>query len=182
MAQLEEPSLVIEPLDPARHDRDGFSSGVMQVDNFLKKTANKLSQADNLRTYVMTEDGQTITGFYAINSHAIDYHDLPTRYARTRPGHGMIPAAFISMIGRDQRYYGKGYGGILLMDCLVRLTRVADQIGTAMVMLDVLDCGDLERTTRRMELYRSYGFMPLSAQPLRMYLPIATVRSMLGSG
>jgi hypothetical protein len=174
-------ALVIEPLDPTRHDREGFASGVAQVDNFLKKTANKLTQADNLRTYVMTEDGRTIIGFYAINSHAIDYHDLPTRYARTRPGHGMIPAAFISMIGRDQRYYGKGYGGILLMDCLVRLTRVADQIGTAIVMLDVLDCGDLERTARRMELYRNYGFTPLSAQPLRMYLPIATVRSMLGS-
>jgi GNAT superfamily N-acetyltransferase len=180
MDQFEEPPLVIEPLDPVRHDREGFSSGVMQVDNFLKKTANKLSQADNLRTYVMTEDGRTIVGFYAINSHAIDYRDLPARYARTRPGHGLIPAAFISMIGRDQRYHGKGYGADLLMDCLARLSRVAEQIGTAMVMLDVLDCGDPGRTTRRIDLYCSYGFTPLPTQPLRMYLPIATVRSMLG--
>jgi len=32
----------IEPLDPDRHDRAAFSCGVDQVDNFFRKTANKL--------------------------------------------------------------------------------------------------------------------------------------------
>ncbi|MDO6962786.1 GNAT family N-acetyltransferase [Rhizobium alvei] len=167
----------VEALDPSRHDRTGFASGVDKVDNFLQKTANKLTRADNLRVYVMTDDSRTIMGFDAINSHSVDYRDLPAKFARTRPGHGLIPAAFISMIGRDVRYRGQGFGGDLLIDCLQRIARIADQIGIAVVMLDVLDCGDEARTARRKALCASYGFMPLPSNPLRMFLPVATIRA-----
>jgi hypothetical protein len=35
----------VEPFDPERHDRSGFSCGVEAVDNYFKKTANKLAKA-----------------------------------------------------------------------------------------------------------------------------------------
>jgi hypothetical protein len=181
MAESAVPKLVIEPLDPSRHDRAAFSCGVEQVDNFIKKTANKLTKADNLRVWVMTEDGKSIIGFYAINAHSIDYQDLPEKYARNRPGHGSIPAAYISMIGRDQRYRGGGNGGVLLVDCLQRILNVADQIGTAVVVLDVLDCGNAERTKRRQEVYIGYGFQSFPTMPMRMFLPVATIKELVKS-
>ncbi len=110
---VSETHFVIEPLDVTRHDRAGFSCGVAAVDNFLHRTANKLSKADQMRVFVMTPDGRTIAGFYAINSHAVDYRDLPAALTRQRPNHGSIPAAFISMIGRDRRFHGQGLGGDL---------------------------------------------------------------------
>ncbi|MBB4188408.1 MULTISPECIES: GNAT family N-acetyltransferase [Sinorhizobium] len=172
---------IIGPLDPSRHDRAAFSCGVIQVDNFFKKTASKLSKADNLRVYVMTEsDGKTVIGFYAINTHSISYADLPERFARNRPGYGAIPAAYISMIGRDQRYRGGGYGGDLLADCLKKLAGIAEQVGIAVVLLDILDCGDEEKTNRRAARYAGYGFQPLPSMPLRMFLPTATIRSLIG--
>lgn len=169
---------VIEPLDPTRHDRSSFSCGVEQVDNFFKKTANKLVKADNLRVFVMLDEAGELVGFYAINAHAVDYSQLPQRYARNRPGHGSIPAVYISMIGVDARFGGRGYGGDLLVDCLTRIVRVADSIGVSVVMLDVLDCGDPELVERRKRLYASYGFMPLPSNPMRLFLPIATVRQL----
>ena len=174
----EPPSPVIEPFDAARHDREGFTCGVEQVDNFFKRTANKLARADNLRLYVMHADGATI-GFYALNAHAVRHEDLPPRYARTRPGHGAIPAAFIAMIGVDRRHAGRGYGGDLLVDALRRIARASDAIGIAVALLDVLDDGDAALAARRTALYRSYGFEPLPTNPLRLYLPIATVRSLV---
>ena len=42
---------VIEPFDPARHDRTGFSCGVAAVDNSFKKTANKLAKAGNVKLF-----------------------------------------------------------------------------------------------------------------------------------
>lgn len=172
-------AFIIEPLDVTRHDRAGFSCGVVQVDNFLQRTANKLSKADHLRVFVMTPGGATIAGFYAINSHAIDYRDLPAALTRNRPGHGSIPAAYISMIGRDRRFHGEGLGSDLLVDCLLRLVRLSETIGLAVVMLDILDCGDAVRTKRRGDLYRAFGFQPLPTQPMRMFLPIATARKLL---
>ncbi|MEH6662602.1 MAG: GNAT family N-acetyltransferase [Parasphingorhabdus sp.] len=167
---------VIEPLDPEKHDRTAFFCGIDQVDNYFKKTASKLHKAGNVRLYVMRTAEGAIIGFYAINAHAVDYTDLPKKYARTRPGHGSIPAAYISMIGRDERFRGGGFGGDLLIDALRKIAQAADHLGIAVVMLDVLDCGDPERTERRKALYESYGFRALAAEPLRMFLPMGTVR------
>lgn len=168
----------IEPFDPDRHDRSGFTCGVEQVDNYFKKTASKLNKADNVRLYVMISDSGDIAGFYAINAHAVDYAELPKRYARTRPGHGSIPAAYISMIGRSTDYRGRGVGGDLLIDALRTIAQASEQIGLSIVMLDVLDCGDAERTENRKALYEAYGFQALESDPLRLYLPMATVRKL----
>lgn len=173
-------SCIIEPFDPEKHDRTAFSCGIEQVDNYFQKTANKLAKADNVRLYVMVAPDGTVIGFYSINAHAVDYAELPTRFARTRPSHGNIPAAYISMIGRDQRFRGGGYGGDLLIDALRRIAQAADALGIAVVMLDVFDCGNPERVVRRKALYEGFGFAPLASNPLRMYLPMATVRALTG--
>ena len=170
---------VIEPLDPTRHDRSTFSCGVEQVDNFFRKTAARLARADNLRVWVMTSSEGRLIGFYALNAHAVAYDDLPDRFARNRPRHGAIPAAYISMIGVDRAFQGQGFGGDLLADALTRLAGASDALGIAVVMLDVLDCGDPKRVRQRLELYIGYGFQPLPSNPLRLFLPMRTVRQAL---
>lgn len=172
MTERPAPDLVIEPLDLESHDRAAFSCGVELADNFLNKSAGKLTRADNARVCVLADPAGAIIGFYAINAHAIDYQELPKRYARTWPVHGSIPAAFLSMIGVDHRHAGHGYGGDLLADALVRVSGAADQLGIAVVILDVLDDGDAEAVKRRLALYALYGFQPLSSQPLRLFLPV----------
>ena len=171
--------IVIEPLDPARHDRSAFSCGIDQVDNFLRRTANKLTKAGNVRTFVMVSPDAELIGFYATNAHAIDYAELPAQFARNRPAHGSIPAAYISMIGVDSRFQGRGYGGDLLVDCLTRLAGATQALGIAVVMLDVLDCGDPEKVAKRLALYASYGFEPLPSNRLRLFLPMATVQTLI---
>lgn len=170
---------VIEPFDAGRHDRAGFSCGVPAVDNYFKKTANKLAEAGNVRLFVMVSNEQALIGFYAINAHAVDYSDLPRCFARSRPGHGAVPAAFIAMIGRDQRYSGAGFGGDLLVDALRRIALAAESLGIAVALLDVLDCGNSARTARRKALYESYGFQPLPSNPSRLFLPLKTIRQLM---
>lgn len=83
------------------------------------------------------------------------------------------------MIGVDQSFQGKGYGGDLLIDCLRRLAQASEALGVAVVMLDVLDCGDPEQVGRRLALYRGYGFEPLATNSLRLFLPMATVKTLI---
>lgn len=176
-----ETKITVEPLDTDKHKRENFSCGVTQVDNFLKRTVNKLTKADNLRSFVITDSGGGIIGFYSTNAHSVDYSQLPSNFSRNRASHGSIPAAYISMIGVDSRFQGKGYGGILLADCLTKIARAAETIGIAVVMLDVLDCGDEEKVEKRLILYKSYGFQSLPSQRLRMFLPLKNVKALLGS-
>lgn len=170
---------IIEPLDPSKHDRAAFSCGIEQVDNFFKRTANKLMRAGNLRVYVLKAPDGSLVGFYALNAHSIHYTDLPEKFRRDRPGHGTIPAAYISMIGVDSRYQGRGYGGDLLVDCLRRIASAAQAIGIRVVLLDVLDCGYSARVEKRAELYKSYGFTALPGKKLRMFLPISDAEALI---
>jgi citrate lyase beta subunit len=80
------------------------------------------------------------------------------------------------MIGVDSRFQARGYGGDLLVDCLMRLVGAAEALGIAVVMLDVIDCGDPEKVAKRLALYTSYGFAPLPSNGLRLFLPMATIR------
>jgi GNAT superfamily N-acetyltransferase len=169
---------IIEPLDPSRHDRAAFSCGIEQVDNYFRKTANKLAQTGNVRVFVMTDPAGGLIGFYATNAHAIHYGDLPDTFRRNRPGHGHIPAAYISMIGVDLRHQGKGFGGDLLVDCLRRIAGAAEDIGIRVVVLDVLDCGDPALTQRRRALYAGYGFASLPSNELRMFIPMSDVQAL----
>lgn len=169
----------VEPLDPEKHDRAAFSCGVEQVDNYFRKTANKLTKAGNVRVWVMISPSGDLIGFYALNAHSIDYAELPERFAKARPRHGSIKAAYFSMIGVDQKLSGKGFGGDLLVDALTKIPRAADDLGIAVVVLDVLDCGDPEFVAKRVKLYLSYGFTPLPSRPLRLFLPLATVHGLL---
>lgn len=170
---------IIEPLDPEKHDRAAFSCGVEQVDNFFKRTANKLARADNLRTFVMVDTHAQLIGFYALNMHSVDYQKLPPAFGRSRPAHGSIPAAYISMIGVDAKFQNRGFGGDLLVDCLVRIAHLSEDIGTAVIVLDVLDCGDQEKVEKRKALYQTYGFECFPSQPLRLFLPTKTARKLL---
>ena len=171
--------LKFEPFDPDKHDRTAFSCGLDQVDNYFRKTANKLQKAGNVRVFVLLDASERLLGFYALNAHSVDYGELPKKYARTRPSHGSIPAAYISMIGVDQRYQGNGLGGILLVEALKKLVRVSEAVGIAVLRLDVLDCGNEEATNRRLALYTGYGFRPLVSSPLRLFMPIQDVRAVL---
>ncbi|WP_332303172.1 hypothetical protein [Rhizobium sp. GR12] len=44
------------------------------------------------------------------------------------------------------------------------------------MILDVFDCGNVEKARRRAASYAGYGFQPLPSMPLRMFLPVATIR------
>ncbi len=171
--------LKFEPFDPDKHDRTAFSCGVDQVDNYFKRTANKLQKAGNVRVSVLLDAKSSLLGFYAVNAHTVAYSELPKKYARSRPSHGSIPAAYISMIGVDQRYQGNGLGGILLIEALKNLARASETLGIAVVLMDVLDCGNEKTTNRRLALYEGYGFKKLENAPQRLFLPIQDARALL---
>lgn len=170
--------VVIESLDTRKHDRAAFSSGVEQVDSFLKQTAGKLMKGGTAKVFVASnpdENPAEILGFYSINAHSVDYGDLPNRYRRYSLPDGNIPAAFIGMMGVASHAQGKGLGSLLLADALKGAYLASHRVGTAIVLLDVLDCGNPAAVARRQTLYEGFGFKCLPSQPLRMFLPVATV-------
>ena len=169
--------IVIEQLDPQHHDRRSFACGVARLDNFLKHTARRHHARDFMRVWVAT-DGHNprILGYYALNAHSLEGHNLPAELTRKAPRHGSIPAVYLSMIAVDRRQQGKGLGRILLADALARAAAAAERIGIKAVVLDVIEDGGNESTGKRRAFYTTMGFEPLPGRPLRMFMSMDTVR------
>lgn len=104
--------VIIEPLDKSKQDRAAFTSGVPQVDRYLKETASRLMKAGTARVFVMVDPQrpEEIPGFYSINAHSVRGGDLPKCYRRVALADGTLPAAFIGMIGVAEHSQGQGIG------------------------------------------------------------------------
>lgn len=70
---------------------------------------------------------------------------------------------------------GERLGTALFIDALERCLGIADQMGAAAIVLDVLDGGHF---ARRWKFYADLGFVPLSDPdtPGRVYIPVEDVR------
>ena len=169
----------ISSFDPALHERADFDSGVASIDNYLILTAKKQQNADMVRVRVLTsEESNRVLGFYVLNAHSIDAGDLPDEIGRKAPQHRRVPAAYVSMIGVDLSMQGKGLGHMLLSNALRQILQAADLVATAVIVLDILDDGDVAAIGKRARYYSRFGFREFPAQKSRMYLPMALARNL----
>ena len=175
--------IVIEPFDPGRHERSGFSCGTERLDNFLRFSARKQQKDDFTRVFVaVEEDSPGVLGYYALNAHAVATGELGADCPQRAPNTGSIPALYLSMIAVDRSWQGKGLGSDLAVDALGRARNVAGEVGLKLVVLDVIGDGGNEAFARRMEFYCRLGFQSFQDRPERMFITIDTIRAMFGNG
>ena len=175
--------IVIEPFDPARHERLGFSCGTDRLDYFLRLSARKQQKDDFTRVFVAVAEGSPkVLGCYALNAHAVATGELGADRPRRAPNMGGIPALYLSMIAVDRSWQGKGLGSDFATDALGRALNVAGEVGLKLVVLDVIDDGGSDAFARRMEFYRCLGFQSFQDRPERMFITIDTIRSMFAEG
>ena len=79
------------------------------------------------------------------------------------------------MIAVDQRFAGKGYRSDLLVDALLRIKAASKSLGIAIVVLDILDCGDPKKIQMRKTLYQKFGFQPFPTNSMRFFLPVKDI-------
>ena len=72
-----------EPL-AERHQLDGFMSGGVSLDDWLKRRARANQLSDSSRTFVVA-DGEAVVGYYCLAAGAIGREDAPKALRRNRP-------------------------------------------------------------------------------------------------
>lgn len=175
------PSIAIVPFDPKNHERTEFSCGTERLDNYLIRTAKKHQAGDFTRVWVATEhNGNKVLGYYAINAHSLEGDDIPPSITKNAPRHGGIPAVYLSMLAVDRMTQGMGLGRILLTSALRRVAGVAEDVGIAAVVLDVLEDGTEEEIAKRSRFYRDFGFVSFPSRPRRMFIPVKTILLQMG--
>ncbi|MBI4967385.1 MAG: GNAT family N-acetyltransferase [Rhodospirillales bacterium] len=158
-------SIRIEPLGPS-HDRGDFDSGHAALDRYLAQQAGQDGRRGMARVFVATAIGQPrrILGFYSLSAVAVMPAHLPPDQARRLPRHP-IPAALIGRLAVDRTVAGRGLGGILIADALLRTKRAAEHVAMAALVVDPID--DAVRA-----FWSAYGLVPLQGAERRMFLPV----------
>lgn len=174
-----QPRVSIESFEPSRHERAEFSCGVPRLDNFLRLSARKQQKDDFTRVFVAVAEGSgRILGYYALNTHAIGVAELGRDRQRRASKRASIPALYLSMIAVDKTQQGRGLGTDLLIDALHRVSRVSQEVGLKLVVLDVINDGGDATFQRRKEFYRRMGFQSFADHPERMFMTIGTIRQL----
>ncbi len=164
---------VVEPL--ARdHDREHFDCGVAALNVFLRQTARQHQERGISRTFVLTEGDvsspKPILAFFTLAATEGFTDRLAPEIAKRLPS--KIPAVVLARLAVSAQHQGKGYGSALLAEALSRVAAIADQLGVAGMFVDAKD-------ESAAAFYRKFGFVPLVSEPLRLFLPLASIRTLL---
>lgn len=114
-----------EPLT-AEHDLGAFDSGVVSLDDWLRRRALHNQASGASRTYVACDDDR-IAGYYAVAASAVAPDAATGRFRRNMPD--PVPVAVLGRLAVDKAYQGQGLGRALFRDAARRVLAAADSIG-----------------------------------------------------
>lgn len=163
--------LHIQPLDPTRHDREGFDCGVAELNDYLAQRANQDVKRGACGCWVAVESqtASEILGFYTLSAEAVEVSELPElpkALGRKLPRYRRIGAALLGRLAVAHSAQGRQIGKRLLFDALTRC--MVSEIPFVVVVVDPKD-------ERAAEWYGRFGFRPMSGD--RMVVTMAELRA-----
>ena len=157
-------ALIVEPLG-RRHDRAAFSCGLPELDRYLTRQAGQDVRRRIARVFVCTaDDSDVVLGFYTLSALSIDLASLPDELSRKLPRHP-VPCALIGRLAVDRSAHGRGLGRMLLADAVKRTVAAGETVAMHALIVDAAN-EDAKR------FYERFGFLPLTDDPMRLFLPL----------
>lgn len=158
----------VEPLDTSSHKRKEFDCGRPELKDWLIRQAGQSQRAGSARTFVLTNNGETIIGYYALSSHSVDFDSVSRVLSKGQSRHFPIPAVLLARLAVALSHQGQGMGERLLADAIRRAVAVAENVAMALLVIDATD----EDTAA---FYEQYGFQRWPADALRLFAKVSDV-------
>lgn len=151
----------------AAHFVDDFSCGEARLDEWLKHRAlaNQLSGAS--RTFVITDEGGRVFGYYAMAAGAVSHQAATSAVRRNMPN--PVPVMVLARLALDLRAQGLQWGGALLQDAVHRAGMVAQNIGVRALLVHALH-------DRAKDFYTHYGFQASPLHPMTLMLRLNALK------
>ncbi len=137
---------------------------------FLREQALQDQEKNLSRTMVLVDeqaDAACIAGYHTLLMAQVQQEQIPgDRPHIKRP----IPVILLGQLGIDQKFQGRGYGELMLMDAQARVAEISDKVGIRAVMLDA-------RNENLARWYERHDFIRLPGQ-FRMFKSIDDIRAL----
>lgn len=156
------------------HDRAGFDCGVPELNEYLQRYARQNQERGGAKTFVAAalDSPSRVLGYYTISPGAIAFAQAPSAVTRGLARYE-VPVFRLGRLAVALRTQGKGLGADLLLAAGERALAVAREVGGVALAIDAKD-------ERAAAWYHRFGAMRLLDDPLKLVLPLETVRFALG--
>ena len=153
-------------------NRNDFDCGSEALNRYFQQTARQHNKKGISRTFVLvdSEQPQTIIGFFTLAICEIRASKLPNKWQKKYPS--AIAGVKLARLAVAKNYQRQGIGEILMIEAMKRAVIIADNAGVIGLFVDAKD-------EAARGYYIRYGFIDLSDSPLKMFLPLATIREIL---
>jgi GNAT superfamily N-acetyltransferase len=150
----------------ANDNRSDFDCGVSSMNEWLRKMASQHQQKNIARTYVATlpDDPRKVVGYYALSAFLMETEGMPGKRLPDK-----VSAVLLARLAVDRNQKGQGLGEYLLGHALDTVVATSEAIGVQCIVVDAID-------DNAVRFYRKYGFVPITDTPLRLFLPVATIK------
>ena len=163
---------IIAPLGK-QHDRKSFDCGEHSLNQYLHRYASQDIRRRVNRVFVASppDATQQVIGYYSLSAGGIDATDLPEEFRRRLPRYP-VPVVLLGRLAVAKSHQGKGLSAILIADALQRIVQASRVMAVFAVIVDALN-------DRVAEFYQQFGFIPLPSQPLKLFLPMDSVATLV---
>lgn len=153
-------------LDPARHDRRGFSCGVAALDEYLQRFAQQQHRKGVSAVHVLVESRSpsVILGYYTLSAAQIDVTELRDVERGKLPRYP-VPCFRMGRLACSSARRGEGLGKLLVGCAVSRCLAARAQVAAYALIVDAKDA-------EAKRFYAHYGFTPCASAPLTLYLPL----------
>jgi GNAT superfamily N-acetyltransferase len=153
-------------LDANVHDRQSFTCGVAELDDYLQRFAVQQSKKGLavVRVLVDTAAPQTILGFYSLNAAQVDTSQLDEKTQKKLPRYP-VPCFRLGRLATHSAHQGKGLGRLLIGCAVKRCLEARQHVAAYALLVDA-------KNADAQAFYEHYGFTSCQDTPMTMYLPL----------
>lgn len=146
----------------ATHILSEFYCGEAVLDEWIRNRGLKNQSLGAARTFVVCrEHSSQVIGFYSLATGSVTHAIATGSLKRNMPD--PVPVIILARLAVDASYHGTGLGADLLHDAVLRICRVAENIGVRAVMVHAL-------STAAKQFYLHHGFTPSTTQENTLFL------------
>lgn len=146
-----------------------FDCGNPVLNDYFRFYAFKNDQLSIGKTFVALDETGAVAGYMTLSNAQIDVNVLPETIRLKLPRYP-IPAFRIGKLAIDLRFQGAGVGAWLLRIALEKALSISAAVGLYAVIVDAID-------EKAKTFYMKYGFISFQEDPLKLFLPLATIAS-----
>jgi GNAT superfamily N-acetyltransferase len=162
--------LIIKPLDSSL-DRAAFYCGEPELDDFFRDNAVDHHERYLTRVYVALYDDE-IVGYYWLNAQSHSSKTISEDALKKLERIPFAPCIYLGMIATLERLHGNGIGKVLMLHAFTQTLRVAELAGVYALTLEAIN-------EEKAATYQRWGFKPFIEGQFLMYIPLATIRTVL---